>query len=126
MALIRMPRERLKPKLQMCTEEPLPMRLVAQMLPPIASGARAAERLNCPSWTVAHPGRLGRDGKSRALPGGAYGANRLETGATVRDAITIKKSQGSEFPAVVTPLARQRNCLTEHLWFRLSQTHRNA
>src|ERR1035437_4645955 len=41
-------------------------------------------------------------------------------------AITIQKSQGSEFPAVVTPLARQRSCLTKHLWFRLSHTHRNA
>ena len=33
---------------------------------------------------------------------------------------------GSKFPVVVTPLARQRIRLTKHLWFRLSQTHRNA
>jgi hypothetical protein len=48
-----------------------------------ASGARAAERINCPSWTVAHPGRSGRDGKVRVLLGGACGADGLETGGVL-------------------------------------------
>jgi hypothetical protein len=33
-----------------------------------ASGASAAERINCPSWTVANAGRLGRNGKSEHCP----------------------------------------------------------
>ena len=48
-----------------------------------ASGARAAERISCPSWTVAQAGRLGRDRKGRALPGGTSGVARLEAGVTV-------------------------------------------
>ena len=57
---------------------------------------------NCP------PRALGAQRKRQSIAGGASGADRLETEDDNVYAITIHKSQGSEFPVVVTPLAMQQ------------------